>query len=188
MSRLNVAGLIALFAVLPVAAALAATKGDVPVTVTNPVVPVEVLNADPLPVSIESLGDNPARQAFARFYQGNRQSLSTAIRLLDVPLGKRAVLENLSCWMQHDFDTIFPDQAYLSYDLNRASNRMYFAFTRAGLAEYAGGARLTTWNLNQPIRAYADGATSVELRLSLSGGVNFANWACNLTGHFVDVG
>lgn len=198
MNRCNFPGLTALFTAVPVAAALAGPPSDVPVTVTNPVLPVEVLNADPLPVRIEVSGDNPARQAFAAdaSLSINAVSIDDTETVLTVPSDKRAVLESLSCRGRIDAGNTFV-QVTMEYGLNGALHYMNFGFTRLGAGfpnlQPDGSAFPTeAVAFNQPIRAYADGGTAVRIIVLRNYAVPsldaVAAVSCSLTGHFVDMG
>ena len=87
MTRLFVALAIASFSFMASAA-----EKPLPVTVTNPVLPVEVSNSEPIPVTDASgAGRTTFRERIRREFSGANQSTKLAI-----PLGKRAVFKHVS--------------------------------------------------------------------------------------------
>jgi hypothetical protein len=74
----------------------------VDVTVTNPVLPVEVSNADPIPVSVvqdSAASPEGAREVFRKTVSvdfGNGSGNCNTSDILTVPSGKRAVIQNIS--------------------------------------------------------------------------------------------
>ena len=80
---------------------LTALAGQPP-KIKLPVVPVEVTNADPIPVTLVGASDSTgegSREIFSKFILvglGNRTGNCNGTDLIEVPAGKRLVIENIS--------------------------------------------------------------------------------------------
>jgi hypothetical protein len=128
--------------------------------------------------------DNGARQPFAAqaappFLGSSSNATGT---FLTVPAGKRGVIEHFSCVNYASAGNTFIrlELRFVTAGLQRQHE---FVATNTGPSFVAG---VDVWTVSQPVRAYADPETAIQLtavrRVPGTDGVE-----CYITGHFVDL-
>ncbi len=159
---------------------------QVNVNVANPVLPVEISNADPVRVQNVGSADNPALQGFAAntgtrsFAGGNSTNSQT---LMTVPAGKRAVVEHVSCIDFLEAGNNFV-RMELRYTLNGATQLHQFVHEHVGTSLVS---TIDVWSFSQALRVYADPGSDISVfairrTTTGSGGIE-----CQASGHFVTV-
>jgi hypothetical protein len=130
--------------------------------------------------------DNPALQPLSAssglvtFAPG---SISANVALLSVPAGKRAVVEHFSC-----INYLASANNFVRFELEYTSNgeteRHQFVHTRVG-ASLVGG--IDVWSFSQPVSAYADPGTSMEITAIRRSTAGQGGIECYASGHYVDL-
>jgi hypothetical protein len=161
----------------------------VPTTVTN-TVPTVIANSAAQPVPTSNAHD-PAFQPFQKSLQVSltlNQLDNIFYVLLQVPAGKRLVIENVSGWVD-TFQTIgtIPRLALETVAGNSVGYR-YLAMTDVG----HGGGAAEDFVVTAPLRMYADPGTAVIVQLRRGVDANYATTGTvsgyvTVSGYFIDI-
>jgi hypothetical protein len=157
----------------------------VDVNVTNPVLPVEVSNADPIPVALVG---QAARIPYSDDDVGECNTANCFFEYPTVPAGKRLVILHANGVARPGATTTVFDQAELvTSDTESATGaRHTFAMTKIGRAGSSIGA--DTWGFDAPVLAFVTAGNAPRVTMFTSVGIpeGFMFSQVTLSGYLED--
>jgi hypothetical protein len=162
--------LIAAIAIASLSVTASAAEKPLPVTVENPVLPVEVRNADPIAVKVEG---NSVQTPYSHDVASGDSTCTVSscfIRFPAVPVGKMLVINHVSAYVRPSSSATVFDFAELTASSTEENIGARFIFPMARIGVAGTTVIADTWSVNAPVLAFVKAGQRPNLALTTRNG------------------